>query len=195
MKHLVAASRDIGDLESSDSVIGAHREPVRLVGTGADRDDADENRLVRDAGPLLWHQIIGRQINQVRAVLGSTQTGIVAPLHRGRRLDDVTRSVVALELPHRAAGPGVYADRSELFALAKAAAAMGGRYISHIRSEDRAFWEAIDEILAIGRETRIPVQISHVKLAMRKLWGQSDLLIEKLNRARADGLLRPSARA
>jgi N-acyl-D-amino-acid deacylase len=84
--------------------------------------------------------------------------------------------------------PGIYSDRNEIIALARVAATSGGRYISHIRSEDRAFWEAIEEILAIGRETRMPVQISHVKLAMRKLWGQSAALIERLNRARAEGV-------
>ena len=28
----------------------------------------------------------------------------------------------------------------------------GGRYISHMRSEDREFWEALDELIAIGRD-------------------------------------------
>ncbi len=57
------------------------------------------------------------------------------------------------------------------------AARHGGRYISHVRSEDRWFWEAIDEILAIGREAKLPVQISHIKLAMRSLWGQAPQLL------------------
>ena len=43
-------------------------------------------------------------------------------------------------------------------ALAKVAAAAGGRYISHVRSEDFAFWKAIDEIITIGREARLPVR-------------------------------------
>ena len=48
--------------------------------------------------------------------------------------------------------PGINSDRAEVLALAKVAAAAGGRYISHIRSEDRWFWDAIDEIITIGRE-------------------------------------------
>ena len=51
--------------------------------------------------------------------------------------------------------------------LARVAASHGGRYTSHVRSEDRRFWEAIDEILVIGREAGLQVQISHVKLALR----------------------------
>jgi N-acyl-D-amino-acid deacylase len=84
--------------------------------------------------------------------------------------------------------PGIYSTRDEVIALARAVAPFGGRYISHIRSEDRDFWKAIDEIVAIGREARIPVQISHVKLAMRSLWGQTDSLLRTLDRARAAGV-------
>jgi N-acyl-D-amino-acid deacylase len=84
--------------------------------------------------------------------------------------------------------PGIYSTPQEVIALAKDAAAMGGRYMSHIRSEDRHFWKAVDEVIAIGREARLPVHISHVKLAMRNLWGQSDKLIQVLDRARKDGV-------
>ncbi|MGH7713927.1 MAG: N-acyl-D-amino-acid deacylase family protein, partial [Gemmatimonadaceae bacterium] len=84
--------------------------------------------------------------------------------------------------------PGIYSDRSEVMTLAKVTAALGGRYISHIRSEDRTFWQAIDEIIAIGREAQLPVQISHMKLGMIALWGQADSLIHVLDRARASGV-------
>ncbi|MFN2563764.1 MAG: amidohydrolase family protein [Gemmatimonadaceae bacterium] len=84
--------------------------------------------------------------------------------------------------------PGIYSSRGEVLELARAVAPFGGRYISHIRSEDRAFWQAIDEIIAIGRDVRIPVQISHLKLAMRSLWGRTDSLLRVLDRARAAGV-------
>jgi N-acyl-D-amino-acid deacylase len=84
--------------------------------------------------------------------------------------------------------PGIFSSRSEVVALAKVAAAAGGRYISHIRSEDRDFWDAIDEIVAIGREAKLPVQVSHVKLAMLGLWGQADRLLRMLDEARAGGI-------
>jgi N-acyl-D-amino-acid deacylase len=84
--------------------------------------------------------------------------------------------------------PGIYSDRAEVIALAKAVAPFGGRYISHIRSEDFAFWQAIDEIIAIGREAKIPVQVSHAKLAMRSLWGRADSLVKLLDAARASGV-------
>ena len=84
--------------------------------------------------------------------------------------------------------PGIYSAPGEVLALAKTAAAASGRYISHIRSEDREFWPAVDELLAIGRSTGMPVQISHVKLAMRSLWGRGDRLVATLASAREAGV-------
>ena len=76
----------------------------------------------------------------------------------------------------------------EVVALARVASEHGGRYISHIRSEDRTFWEAIEEILRIGSEAGLPVQVSHMKLAMTSLWGRADELIARLDSARASGV-------
>jgi len=83
---------------------------------------------------------------------------------------------------------GHNAALSEVLALAQVAADSGGRYISHIRSEDRGFWAAIEELLTIGRVTGMPVQLSHAKLAMRRLWGQADSLLRRLDAARAEGV-------
>ncbi len=84
--------------------------------------------------------------------------------------------------------PGIYSEPNEVLELAKVAAAANGRYISHMRSEDRDFWQALDELLRIGREAKMPVQVSHMKLAMRALWGRADSLIRVLDRARAEGV-------
>ncbi len=84
--------------------------------------------------------------------------------------------------------PGIYAAPEEVIELARAAAAAGGRYISHLRSEDRFFREAVEEILRIGADTGMPVQISHAKLAMRSLWGEAPWLLGRLDEARAEGV-------
>jgi N-acyl-D-amino-acid deacylase len=84
--------------------------------------------------------------------------------------------------------PGIYSSPAEVLELARVAGRMGGRYISHIRSEDRWFWSALDEIINIGRETGMPVQVSHLKLGMRDLWGQTDSLMSTLDRARGSGV-------
>ena len=84
--------------------------------------------------------------------------------------------------------PGIYSTTEEVVELAKVAAAHGGRYTSHVRSEDRWFWEAIEEILTIGREAGLPVQVSHIKLALRSLHGQTEKLLGMLDEARAEGI-------
>src|SRR5436190_199385 len=84
--------------------------------------------------------------------------------------------------------PGIYSSNDEILQLAKVVAPYGGRYISHIRSEDRYFWKAIDEIITIGKEAKIPVQVSHIKLAMHNIWGKADSLLALFDAARKDGI-------
>jgi len=84
--------------------------------------------------------------------------------------------------------PGIYSNRSEVITLAQVTADAGGRYISHIRSEDRWFEDAIDEIIEIGRSTKMPVQISHFKLAQKNLWYQAARILEKLDLAVKEGI-------
>jgi N-acyl-D-amino-acid deacylase len=84
--------------------------------------------------------------------------------------------------------PGTYADRSEVVALTAEAARFGGRYISHMRSEDREVWKALEEVIELGRVTGAHVQVSHMKLAMTDWWGQADRFIGMMDRARAEGV-------
>ncbi|WP_421852824.1 N-acyl-D-amino-acid deacylase family protein [Novosphingobium sp.] len=84
--------------------------------------------------------------------------------------------------------PGIYSDHAELVDLARTAAPGGGRYISHIRSEDVAFDAALDELLDIGKQTGIPVQISHMKLSIADRWGEAKAVLAKLDAARASGI-------
>jgi N-acyl-D-amino-acid deacylase len=84
--------------------------------------------------------------------------------------------------------PGIYSATGEVLTLAQAVADRGGRYISHMRSEDRFIWDAVEEIIEIGSATGMPVQISHMKLAAKGLWGESARLLERLNAARAEGV-------
>lgn len=84
--------------------------------------------------------------------------------------------------------PGIYSDHAELVDLARTAAAGGGRYISHMRSEDVAFDAALDELLDIGEKAKLPVQISHIKLGIADRWGQAKSVLARLDAARARGI-------
>ena len=81
-----------------------------------------------------------------------------------------------------------FSNRNEVLELAKATAAEKGRYISHIRSEDINIADALDEIITIGREAKLPVQVSHIKLALKDDWGRSAYIISQLQRARSEGI-------
>ena len=62
-----------------------------------------------------------------------------------------------------------FSSKDEVIQLANLAAAAKARYMSHIRSEDVRLKDAIDEIIEIGRVTKMPVQISHIKKMIGKL--------------------------
>ena len=81
-----------------------------------------------------------------------------------------------------------FSSRSEVIELAKIAALYHGRYISHMRSEDVGLTDAIDEIINIGREAKLPVQISHFKIALKSYWGTAANIIAQLERARQEGI-------
>ena len=83
---------------------------------------------------------------------------------------------------------GFYSSRNEVIELAKVAAAGKGKYISHIRSEDINMTDAIDEIINIGREAKLSVQVSHIKLALKDDWGSAAKLLSTLQNARAEGI-------
>lgn len=84
--------------------------------------------------------------------------------------------------------PGVFSDTREVLALAHVAAAHGGRYISHIRNEADKIEEAVEEFLEVGRTTGMPVQLSHIKIAIRSKWGTADAILARLDKARAEGI-------
>lgn len=84
--------------------------------------------------------------------------------------------------------PAFYSSPEEVLQLAKTAAAYNGRYISHIRSEDVNLTAALDEIIQIGKETGMPVQISHIKIAKRSDWHNAGRVIARLQKARQEGI-------
>lgn len=84
--------------------------------------------------------------------------------------------------------PGIWSNTEEVLALAKIAGSEGGRYASHMRSEDVQLEDALEELLTIGREAKIPVHISHFKIGMKGKWGIAKELIQRLILARQEGI-------
>jgi len=86
--------------------------------------------------------------------------------------------------------PQSYATTEEVIGLSKVAAKHGGFYTSHIRDEgDRGDpLGAVEEIIRIGREAGIPVNISHFKVLSKRFWGLAPRLVEMVEKARAEGV-------
>jgi len=83
--------------------------------------------------------------------------------------------------------PGLFAEASELEALAHVAARRGGVYATHMRSEGARLWEAIDETLTLTRHTGIRTILSHLKTSGRANWSKLDAALERIHRIRAEG--------
>lgn len=82
---------------------------------------------------------------------------------------------------------GFSASTEELIALAKIAAKYGGIYMSHIRDEEEGLLDALREAIRIGKEAKIPVQISHIKAGNRNVWGKSADAIALIEAERKNG--------
>jgi len=83
--------------------------------------------------------------------------------------------------------PGVFAETSELVALARVVARHRGLYASHIRGESETLLDAVEEALSIGRQAKLPVHVSHFKASARPDWGGVRLAAKRIEEARAAG--------
>ena len=84
--------------------------------------------------------------------------------------------------------PGTYTKTPEIVELAKRAAKYNGVYTTHMRDEGDSVTYAINEALTVGREAKIPVEISHFKLSGQQNWGRSKETVPMVEAARKEGL-------
>jgi N-acyl-D-amino-acid deacylase len=109
---------------------------------------------------------------------------------------EAMRDIVRREMEDGALGigssliyaPAFYATTGELIELCKVAAKYRGKYISHMRSEGNRLVEAVEELIRISREARIPAEIYHLKAAGQANWPKMTRVIAMVERARRDGL-------
>ena len=84
--------------------------------------------------------------------------------------------------------PNAYADLDELVALSTPAAAMGGRYASHLRHDGKRLRDGIEEAIAIGERAKIPVHVFHIKVTGQQNFGRMKEVIELVEAAQARGV-------
>ena len=82
-----------------------------------------------------------------------------------------------------------HASTREIVELAKVIAPYGGIYCSHMRDESVNIVEAVEEVLTIGHEAKVPVCISHHKVMGRKNWDlQRKKTLEMIDAAVKEGI-------
>ncbi len=84
--------------------------------------------------------------------------------------------------------PDAYAQTPELVEVCRELARYGGVYITHLRSESGAIFEALDEAFTVGREAGVPVEVYHLKAAHPAHWWRMASVVERITRVRAAGL-------
>jgi N-acyl-D-amino-acid deacylase len=87
--------------------------------------------------------------------------------------------------------PGAFAKKPELVELARVVSRYGGVVTSHIRDEGIhtvGFLPSIEEIINVGREAGVPIQISHLKAFGPDVWGLSEKVVETIEKAREEGI-------
>lgn len=87
--------------------------------------------------------------------------------------------------------PGAYSKTEEHIALARVAAGYDGFYISHIRDEadyNVGVMAAVEEVIRVSREARLPGIVTHIKVLGPRVWGKSRDIIARINAARAEGV-------
>src|SRR5437667_7719292 len=84
--------------------------------------------------------------------------------------------------------PAFYAKTEELIELCKVAAKYQGKYISHMRSEGSRLLEALDELIRISREAKIPAEVYHIKVSGQLNWPKIDDLLSRIEAAQKEEL-------
>lgn len=87
--------------------------------------------------------------------------------------------------------PGRFAPTDELVELGKVVHQYGGLYKSHIRDESDysvGVVAAVDEVIRIAQQARIPGIVTHIKVLGPHVWGYSAAIVERIDRARAAGI-------
>lgn len=84
--------------------------------------------------------------------------------------------------------PGRLASTEEIIELARVISHYQGLYTCHLKNQDSAIDESVEEVLEIGRSARTPVQLAHHKVCSKPCWGTLGRTLERMDAARAQGV-------
>ena len=84
--------------------------------------------------------------------------------------------------------PDTYLTTQQLIEMASAVKPYGGIYSSHVRGEGETVLEAIREAITIGEKAGVPVDVIHLKIADKRLWGKMKEVCTLIEEARSRGV-------
>ncbi|NOT74358.1 MAG: D-aminoacylase [Cyclobacteriaceae bacterium] len=84
--------------------------------------------------------------------------------------------------------PATFATTEELIELCKIASQYNGMYITHMRSESDKVLEAINEVIRISKDAKLPAEIYHLKINQQRNWPKIDAVLFKIDSAQKRGL-------
>jgi N-acyl-D-aspartate/D-glutamate deacylase len=188
-------SHHFGDLNKNRGGLSTSSQGITTIVIGQDGNSYPMDSLTK------WMQT-RPVVSNVATYTGQSSLREVAmgenDLYRNATAKEIDqmKSILASELKKGSLGlstgleyeASFYSSKQEVLDLAKVTAAHQGLYTSHIRSEDLYMDEAIEEIIEIGRQTKMPVQVSHIKIANKLNWGTANLILKKLDDARKEGI-------
>lgn len=84
--------------------------------------------------------------------------------------------------------PSAFAEAEELEELAGVVRKHNGILSVHIRNEGARVFESVQEMLEIAEHSGVRLEISHLKIMTKSLWGQSEKLLALIDDARNRGI-------
>lgn len=109
-----------------------------------------------------------------------------------RRMEDLARTHMAEGAFGVSSGleyvPGRFADLDELSAISTGVASYRGLHASHIRNEGPGFLEAVEEAIAVARQSGVRFEIAHIKACGPDNWGKVKKALAMLDEANAQGI-------
>ena len=141
----------------------------------------------------------GISVNLISYVgLGTARELVVGNDNRPPTADELKRmqDLVTASMQQGAAGvstgliypPNAFATLDELIALSRPAAALGGRYASHLRHDGKKLRDGIGEAIAIGEGAKIPVHVFHIKVTGQANFGRMKEVVELVEAAHTRGV-------
>lgn len=84
--------------------------------------------------------------------------------------------------------PGSLATTDDLIQLARTAGEHGGVLAIHVRNEGSLVFDAMAEAIRVAEQAQVQVDVTHVKIADEKFWGNMRGIVDLFNSARRRGI-------